>query len=73
MRKTMAIARKQTSHGHYLIGSIAAEKLASIAGISAVTIDSQALDRATLSYLSAGDERLAEIDFALGAAGLHRA
>ncbi len=73
MRKTMAIARKQTSNGHYLIGSSAAKLLASVAGISAVVVDSQHLDRATLSYLSAGNERLEEIDVALGTAGLRRA
>jgi hypothetical protein len=73
MRKTIAIARNQTSCGHYLIGSIAANLLARIAGISAVGIESQHLDRATLSYLSSGDEHLEEIDFALGSAGLHRA
>jgi len=73
MRKTMAIARNLTSNGHYLIGSIAAEKLAGIRGISEVAIDSQHLDRTTLSYLSASEEPFAEIDFALAAAGLYRA
>ncbi len=73
MRKTMAIARNQKSTGHYLIGSIAAEKIAAIKGITEVAIDSQHLDRTTISYVSFGEESFAEIDFALGAAGLHRA
>ncbi len=72
MRKTMAIARNPTSCGHYLIGSIAAKLLARVPGISAVSIDAQHLDRATMSYVCAGEEHFEEIDFALASAGLHR-
>jgi hypothetical protein len=50
MRSMITIERLPASHGSYLIGPDASKMLGTILGISAVHIENQYIDRATLSY-----------------------
>jgi hypothetical protein len=57
MRAVITIERLPSSHGSYLIGRDASDSLASIDGVSAITIEQQYIDRATLSYVWADRSR----------------
>jgi hypothetical protein len=50
MRSMITVERLPTSHGSYLLGADASRMLSTIVGISAVSIENQFIDRATLSY-----------------------
>ena len=73
MRAVITIERLPASHGSYLIGRDASEILASVEGVSAITIESQYIDRATLSYVWADRSRdFTFIDEVLYAKGMRR-
>jgi hypothetical protein len=73
MRATITIERLPTSNGSYLIGRDASDILASIDGVSAITIETQFIDRATLSYVWADRSHdFGPIDEVLLAKGMRR-
>ena len=73
MRSTMNVARHTESVGSYLIGADALRILASIDGISAIQVDRQYLDGASLSYETADRRQdFARIDQMLAAKGMRR-
>ncbi|MEP7041988.1 MAG: hypothetical protein ABI843_02930 [Dokdonella sp.] len=73
MRATIMVERYLASYGSYLIGTDAAAMLRSIRGVSAVNVDRQHLDRATLSFEAVDRHSLlARIDQLFESRGLHR-
>ena len=50
MRSMITVERLPTSHGSYLVGPDVSKVLGMIAGISAVHVEHQYIDRATVSY-----------------------
>jgi len=73
MRATISVERLPKSCGSYLIGRDAAATLGSIRGISDVSVDTQYLYRATLSYESADRiDDFEHIDQLMASKGLHR-
>lgn len=73
MRATITIERLPTSNGSYLIGRDASDILASVDGVSAITIEKQFIDRATLSYVWADRSHdFTPIDEVLLAKGMRR-
>ena len=73
MRATISVERLSKSCGSHLIGSDAAATLGSIRGISDVSIDTQYLYRATLSFESADRKsHFDRIDQLMASKGLHR-
>jgi hypothetical protein len=73
MRATITIERLSTSFGSYLVGADATKVLASIHGISAIQIETQYIDRVTLSYESSEQRQDFErVDQMLESKGLHR-
>jgi hypothetical protein len=73
MRSTMTVARHPTSFGSYLIGGEVLRILSSIEGITAVRIDRQYLEGASLSYESADRcQNFDRIDQMLDAVGMRR-
>jgi hypothetical protein len=73
MRANITVARHRTSVSSYLVGADAIAILSSIEGISAVQLDSQYIDGATLSY-ECGDRfhNFDRIDQMLDAKGMRR-
>lgn len=71
MRSTMTVTRKPTSNGSYLIGEDVSAILSVIDGISAITIDQQVIDGASVSFTSNGHS-FDRIDQLLSAKGLRR-
>jgi len=73
MRATITIERLPASTGSYLLGHDVSEMLSAMSGISAINIEQQYIDRATLSY-EWDDERrnFAGIDAALDSKGMRR-
>jgi hypothetical protein len=71
MRSQIKVARHVSSNGSYLIGEDARAILSRIDGISAVTVDQQTLDGATLSFQSTG-HTFDRLDQMLDAKGLRR-
>jgi hypothetical protein len=73
MRAVITIERLPTSFGSYLIGRDASDILASVEGVSAITIENQYIDRATLSYVWADRSHdFGPIDEMLHAKGMRR-
>jgi hypothetical protein len=73
MRALITIERLPTSNGSYLIGRDAFDILASIDGVSAITIEKQFIDRATLSYVWADRSHdFTSIDNMLHTKGMRR-
>lgn len=73
MRATITIERLSTSFGSYLVGADATKVLASIHGISAIQVETQYIDRVTLSYESSEQRQDFErVDQMLESKGLHR-
>lgn len=50
MRAMITVERLPNSHGSYLLGPDVSKMLGTIVGVSAVSIENQYIDRATLSY-----------------------
>ena len=73
MRAVITIERFPSSNGSYLIGREASDVLASVEGVSAITIENQFIDRATLSYVWADRSRdFGPLDEVLLARGMRR-
>jgi hypothetical protein len=73
MRSVITIERLPTSNGSYLLGPDASRMLGTIAGISAVNIENQFIDRATLSYeWSDATRDFERIDHLLASKGMRR-
>ena len=79
VRSSMMVKGESTSDGTYVIGKDASDVLAAIVGISDVRIESQYVDRVTLSFEWKGgrtnfDSRLKfdDIDRILQSRGMHR-
>jgi hypothetical protein len=73
MRSMITIERLPTSNGSYLLGSDASKMLSTIVGISAVNIENQFIDRATLSYeWSDATRDFERIDHLLKSKGMRR-
>ena len=73
MRSTITIERLPTSHGSYLLGEDVSRILATVVGISAVKIETQFIDRATISYDWSDPARdFDRIDFLLKSKGMRR-
>ena len=73
MRSMITVERMRTSNGSYLLGSDASKMLSTIVGISAVNIENQFIDRATLSYEWSDTTRDFErIDHLLKSKGMRR-
>lgn len=73
MRSTIMIERLPTSNGSYLLGDDASRLLSTIAGVSAVSVVNQFIDRATVSYEWSDPARdFDRIDFLLKSKGMRR-
>jgi len=73
MRATINVERYLTSYGSYLIGTDAAAMLRTISGVTAVRVDKQHLDRATLSFEAIDRQNhWGRIDQLFESRGLHR-
>ena len=73
MRAMITIERLPQSTGSYLLGPDVSEMLSTIYGISAVHIENQYIDRATLSYdWTDADRNFARIDNILESKGMRR-
>jgi hypothetical protein len=73
MRATITIERLSNSFGSYLVGADATKVLAAIQGISAIQIETQFIDRVTLSYESTeARQDFERVDQMLESKGLHR-
>jgi hypothetical protein len=73
MRAVITVERLPASHGSYLIGRAASDILASVEGVSAITVENQYIDRATLSYVWADRSHdFGPIDDVLLAKGMRR-
>lgn len=73
MRSMITIERLPTSHGSYLLGEDASKLLSTVVGISAVSVESQYIDRATVSYDWSDPTRdFDPIDFLLKTKGMRR-
>ncbi|HEV7490322.1 MAG TPA: hypothetical protein VGO25_05915 [Rhodanobacteraceae bacterium] len=69
----ITVVRLPTSHGSYLLGDDLSRILGTVVGISAVSIENQFLDRATVSYDWADATRdFDRIDHLLKAKGMRR-
>jgi hypothetical protein len=73
MRSMITVERLPTSHGSYLLGDDVSKLLGTVVGISAVNIENQFIDRATVSYdwTDAGRD-FDRIDFLLKSKGMRR-
>ena len=73
MRSMITVERLPQSHGSYLLGPDVSKMLGTIVGISAVSIENQFIDRATLSYdWSDADRNFDRIDNLLESKGMRR-
>jgi hypothetical protein len=73
MRSMITVERLPNSHGSYLLGPDVSKMLGTIFGISEVSIESQFIDRATLSYQSSElDRSFDRIDELLATKGMRR-
>ena len=73
MRATIKVERYLTSCGSYLVGTDAAAMLRTVCGVTAVSVDQQHLDRATLSFETIDRQcHLGRIDQLFESRGLHR-
>ena len=73
MRAMITVERLPDSHGSYLLGPDVSKMLSTILGISAVNIENQFIDRATLSYTWTDENRnFDRIDNLLEAKGMRR-
>jgi hypothetical protein len=52
MRNTITVERSATSYGSYLVGADATRVLVAISGITAIQVEKQYIDRATISFES---------------------
>ncbi len=73
MRSMITVERLPTSHGSYLLGDDVSKILGTVVGISAVNIENQFIDRATVSYDWTDATRdFDRIDFLLKSKGMRR-
>jgi hypothetical protein len=73
MRTMITVERLPASNGSYLLGPDASRMLSTIVGISAVSIERQFIDRATLTYEWSDPARDFErIDHLLESKGMRR-
>ena len=73
LRLIITVERLPTSHGSYLLGDDVSKILRTVAGVSAVQVESQFIDRATVSYSwSDPDRDFDRIDFLLKSKGMRR-
>lgn len=73
MRSMITVERLPNSHGSYLLGPDVSKMLGTIVGVSAVNIEMQYIDRATLSYDWSDPARDFErIDHLLESKGMRR-
>ena len=73
MRSTITVERLPTSHGSYLLGDDVSRILSTVVGVSAVHVENQFIDRATVSYNWSDPARdFDRIDFLLKSKGMRR-
>ena len=73
MRAMITVERLPNSHGSYLLGPDVSKMLGTIVGISAVSVENQYIDRATLTYdWSDPDRNFERIDGLLESKGMRR-
>ena len=73
MRSMITVERLPTSHGSYLLGEDVSKLLGTVVGISAVSVENQFIDRATVSYDWTDAARdFDRIDFLLKSKGMRR-
>ena len=73
MRSMITVERLPSSYGSYLLGLDAAKILSAVRGVCEVHVESQYIDRATLSYdWSDGAHDFERIDQVLDSKGMRR-
>jgi len=73
MRSMITVERLPTSHGSYLLGDDISRILGTMVGVSAVHVENQFIDRATVSYDWSDPTRdFDRIDFLLESKGMRR-
>lgn len=73
MRSMITVERLPHSHGSYMLGPDVSKMLGTIIGISAVSVENQYIDRATLSYdWTDADRNFDRIDNLLESKGMRR-
>jgi len=73
MRSMITVERLPNSHGSYLLGPDISKMLGTIWGISAIHIENQYIDRATVSYdWTDNDRNFDRIDNLLASKGMRR-
>jgi hypothetical protein len=73
MRNTITVERTATSYGSYLVGADATRVLVAISGITAIQVEKQYIDRATISFeWSERQPNFDRIDAMLQSKGMQR-